>query len=243
MKKINNVLQNKWTGYSLLTILLVFVIVFCLFTAKTSADARAVQTELENTQNLLETVENDLSVASEYADTIESQLEETNKELEEKNTELTALTEDVAEIEANMFESKQVYGVVITDSDVKLLAKTVWGEARGLNDLERSMVVWCILNRVDAGGGTISQVIKAEGQFHGYSPSFPVQDDIVDLVRDVIARWQLEKVCAGDVGRTLPADYTYFNAKNGHNVYRNKYQGNYDIWDASDWNKIWNPYE
>ena len=172
----------------------------------------------------------------------EKQLKVSNSEVEKLNGEVESLTNDVAELEAEMFDSSLAVGVVMTTKDINMIARTVWGEARGLSDLEKSMVIWCILNRVDAGETSIARIITAEGQFHGYSPNFPVDEDIVALVKDVLARWQMEKVCAGDVGRTLPKDYLWFRAKNGHNVFRNKFDGNYDIWDQSDWNNIWNPY-
>lgn len=250
MKQLNNILQNKWTSISLLIILFITMVVFFNFAANASAETMSMQEKLDQkheelmeAQEEMATISIELSNVEMKAETVEKQLQEElaqkTEELSQKTEEVNSLTEDLDEIKENMFKSKQVYGVVVTESDVELLAKTVWGEARGLNDFEKSMVVWCILNRVDAGGGTIAQVIKAPGQFHGYSSNFPVDKDIAELVRDVLARWQLEKVCSGDVGRTLPADYLWFCAKNGHNVYRNKYSGNYKTWSMN----CWNPYE
>ena len=49
--------------------------------------------------------------------------------------------------------------VLWTEAELELIAQTVWAEARGVESrAEQAAVVWCILNRVDAGtwGDTIS---------------------------------------------------------------------------------------
>ena len=38
---------------------------------------------------------------------------------------------------------------VFTEEELEMVAKTVWGVARGCSDIQREAVVWCILNRVD----------------------------------------------------------------------------------------------
>ena len=245
MKKID-ILQNKWITIILIVTCLALIISFSLFAVKTSAEAVSVQEELIATneelmdaQAALETITIDLEQAKTRAAKAETELSESNMALMESEIELQEMTKNIAEIEEKLFDSEQVYGVIISDRDVDLIAKTVWGEARGLSKFEQSMVVWCILNRVDAGYGTIKQVVTAEGQFHGYKSHFPVKKDIKTLVKDVIARWQLEKVCHGDVGRTLPADYLYFYGDGKHNHYRTKYRGG-ETW---DWGNAWNPYE
>lgn len=129
-------------------------------------------------------------------------------------------------------------GNVIKTSDVELIAKTVYGEARGLSTLEQSAVIWCILNRVDAGYGSISEVILAPNQFVGYDVDNPVTDEFRALTEDVLLRWSIEKQCCGDVGRTLPSDYLWFRGSNGVNYFRNAWDGEYDIWDWS----YYNPY-
>lgn len=128
--------------------------------------------------------------------------------------------------------------ITINQSDVNLIAKTVYGEARGCSIVEQSAVVWCILNRVDAGYGTIEEVITAKYQFTGYNENNPVEGEFVELAIDVLLRWQAEKYCIGDVGRTLPDDYLWFHGDGKQNHFRNAYSGDYDIW---DWNCL-NPY-
>lgn len=128
--------------------------------------------------------------------------------------------------------------ITINQSDVELIAKTVYGEARGCSTVEQSAVIWCILNRVDAGYGSIEHVITKPYQFTGYKESNPINGEFVELAIDVLIRWQAEKHCIGDVGRTLPSDYLWFLGDGNHNHFRNKYSGDYNIW---DWGSL-NPY-
>lgn len=127
------------------------------------------------------------------------------------------------------------------------LAKTVWGEARGCTPMEQAAVVWCVLNRVDSElaympDDIISVITQIDGHghyhFRGYSPDFPVTDEIYDLVVDVLARWELEKTGVEDVGRVLPKEYLYFHGDGAHNHFRDEYSGG-NRWDWS----LPNPYE
>lgn len=173
----------------------------------------------------------------------------TQETLEEYTEKYNSLNEDYAKLSNDInfandtIESlkgdKYIVDATITENEINMLAKTVWGEARGCSKLEQSAVVWCILNRVDAGSGTIAEVITAEGQFSGYSKNFPVEDNIKDLVQDVVARWKIEKTTCGNIGRTLPKEYLYFSGRGGKNYFRDAYKGDYNVW---DWN-CWNPYE
>ena len=112
------------------------------------------------------------------------------------------------------------------------LAKMVWGEARGCSTTERAAVVWCVLNRVDAGYGTITSVVTEPGHFVGYDKDHPVDPEILALVQDVLDRWWLETTNSGEVGRVLPADYLWFHGDGTNNHFRNAYRGG-DVWDWS----------
>lgn len=86
-----------------------------------------------------------------------------------------------------------------TATDAKMIAKVMWGEARGIKSkTEVACIGWCILNRVDAGmGKNIEAVITAANQFF-YKPSFPTTSqaggyDLVALATDVLDRWSREK--------------------------------------------------
>lgn len=125
----------------------------------------------------------------------------------------------------------------ITERDIVLCAKLLWGEARGeKSKAEQAAVIWCVLNRLDAGySDTIEGVITARGQFTGYRESNPVTDELYELSRDVLMRYYLEKAGIQNAGRTLPKDYLWFTGYRGRNRFRNKYRStNYWDWSLPD---------
>ena len=124
-------------------------------------------------------------------------------------------------------------------TEVELLARVVWGEARGCDKTQQAAVVWCVLNRVDAGYGSIYEVVTAPGQFSGWNVHNPVITSMQEIVIDVLTRWNAEKVCIGDVGRVLPKEYIYFTGNGEVNLYRKDYNDYNHMWDWS----LPNPYE
>jgi len=139
--------------------------------------------------------------------------------------------EDITEVSEQITEM---------DEELDILAKLVWGEARGVeSQMEQAAVVWCALNRVDAGydDGTIRGVVTQRSQF-AYTSSAPVTDDLRALAQDVVTRWLLEKQGVEDVGRVLPCEYVYFAGHDGHNWFRIEYRCR-ERW---DWDCT-NPYE
>lgn len=115
----------------------------------------------------------------------------------------------------------------------ELIGRTIWGEARGIKSTaERAAVAWCILNRVDAWGQTIEQVVTEPYQFQGYREWGECPQEHIDLAADVLARWNAEKEGAAEVGRVLPADYLYFMGDGAHNHFTTDYKGT-DFWDWS----------
>ena len=117
-----------------------------------------------------------------------------------------------------------------TDEEVIVLAKMLWGEARGVSsDAEKAACVWCALNRVDYGYGDI---------IVGYNEKNPVDDDLITLCIDVLTRWYAEREGQVEVGRVLPADYLWFSGDGERNHFRNAYRGG-DRWDWS----LPSPYE
>ena len=126
-----------------------------------------------------------------------------------------------------------------TDEEVIVLAKMLWGEARGVNsDAEKAACVWCTLNRVDHGYGDIITVVTTPEQFVGYNAKNPIDDDLITLCIDVLSRWYAEKDGQAEVGRVLPADYLWFSGDGERNHFRNAYRGG-DRWDWS----LPSPYE
>jgi hypothetical protein len=118
------------------------------------------------------------------------------------------------------------------EADVEMLAKLVWGEARGCSTTEQAAVIWTVLNRVDSEEPyfphTIQEVVTQPNQFHGYHPNHPVEQDKVELAIDVLTRW-----LNGGEGRVLPKEYVFFHGDGLHNYFRIEYQHNGQYWDWS----------
>lgn len=116
-----------------------------------------------------------------------------------------------------------------------MCAKVVWAEARGIQSkAEQAAVIWCILNRYDAGiyGSSIEEVITAPHQF-AYSEESPATAELIELADDVLQRLWAEKTGETNVGRTLPEDYFFFEGDGAHNHYRTTYEKTGETWDWS----------
>ena len=116
------------------------------------------------------------------------------------------------------------YEMYFTEADVTALAQMLYGEARGCTVDNQMKCVWCVLNRVDDPRfpDTIQGVLSQPNQFHGYSPNFPVWDELKEVARDVLTRWSLEKQGV-TVERELPNTYCWFTGFNGSNHFREEY--------------------
>lgn len=126
-----------------------------------------------------------------------------------------------------------------TEQEVIILAQMLYGECRGVKSrTEQAACVWCVLNRCDAYGKTVVEVVTAPMQFQGYNPNHPVWNDLVALSEDVLSRWYREKDGEESVGRVLPADYLWFTGDGKRNHFRNEYKGG-EVWDWS----LPSPYE
>lgn len=116
------------------------------------------------------------------------------------------------------------YEMYFTDADVIAVAKMLWGEARGCTRDNQAMAVWCVCNRVDDPRfpDTILGVVAQPSQFYGYSPRFPVTDELYAVALDVLTRWSLEKQGA-EIVRELPTEYLWFTGTGKENVFRSTY--------------------
>lgn len=134
-------------------------------------------------------------------------------------------------------QTNQAY--TVTREEIETLAKIVYQEARGIREnSHKAAVVWCILNRVDDGywGDNIVDVATYPNAF-AWVPDTPVEEELVDLVVDVITRWNHEKEGLSDVGRTLPKEYLYFTGNGSYNHFTKEWKST-DYWDWS----LPNPY-
>lgn len=120
------------------------------------------------------------------------------------------------------------------EKEIKMLAQVVYNEARGINGTHhKAAPIWCVLNRVDSPqfDDTISEVITYPGAF-AWTSNTRVEDEFVELVKDVLTRWLLEQEGYEEVGRVLPSEWLYFHGSGGVNKY--KKQNNSTVyWDWS----------
>lgn len=127
----------------------------------------------------------------------------------------------------------------LLESDINYLARTLWGEARGIEStMEKAAVCWCVLNRVDSEEwdfrdmNTIESVVTAPNQFMGYDKKNPLDDELVEIAKDVLTRWYMEKDGIENVGRVLPKEYTHFYGDGESNYFRTDWRGK-EFWDWS----------
>lgn len=130
--------------------------------------------------------------------------------------------------------AKEEPDTALDPEELELVARTIWGEAEGVASRdEQAAVAWCILNRVDAWGKTIEEVVTAPSQFHGY---YRVKGEVPEnfryLAADVMNRWNAEKKGSKDVGRVLPAGYLYFVGDGDRNHFTKEW-GTRNYWDWS----------
>lgn len=129
-------------------------------------------------------------------------------------------------------------GTIFTDDEVDALAKLVYGEARGCNVEGQAGVVWCVLNRVDDERfpDTVMGVITQYNQFFGYRESNPVLPELVEVVEDVLMRYNVEESgVAKNPGRVLPREYVFFSGNGGSENYFTVTYAAREVWDWSAW--------
>ena len=113
-----------------------------------------------------------------------------------------------------------------TDEETDMLAKTVWGEARGCSDIQQEAVVWCVLNRVDDPRfpDSIESVINQKNEFFGFDASNPVGEDIRALVKKVLLVWATEGIMPAEgKERVLPREYVFFSGDGYQNIFTTGY--------------------
>ena len=208
----------------ILIVVCVFAIIFGFIQVKREADAME---ERAAARAMVDREEDILIAEKEPEDTLCMEIDE----------------EEEKEKEAKYEEWVDPY----TKEDVIAAAKLLWGEARGVPDLvigdrvisskcQQAAVLWTVLNRYDAGyGDSVTAVITAPGQYHGYSESNPVDSDLLDLTIDVLNRWTHEKWDGDSIGRVLPEDYMWFHGDGTYNYFRNEFESDsYWTWELFD---------
>ena len=118
-------------------------------------------------------------------------------------------------------EAPVYYEMYFTEDDVAEVAKMLWGEARGCTRDNQIKCAWVVCNRVDDARfpDTIQGVLSQPHQFHGYSGSFPVTDELYSIAFDVLTRWSYEKQGI-PVRRELPESFLWFTGNGQENIFR-----------------------
>ena len=121
-------------------------------------------------------------------------------------------------------EAPVYYEMYFTEDDIAEVAKMLWGEARGCTRDNQIKCVWVVLNRVDDERfpDTIQGVLSQPHQFHGYSESFPVTDELYSVAFDVLTRWSYEKQGI-PVRRELAKSFLWFTGDGVTNYFREVY--------------------
>ena len=137
------------------------------------------------------------------------------------------------------------YRSLCNEDDVARIARMVFGEAGGVSSTDsassltqQAAVIWTVLNRVDMGYGSISEIV-VPSIYNGYNPNLPlsaVGQTIVNLTYDVLCRWYAEQDGYSVSGRVIPKDVIYFYGDGAVNHFYSDYSCMQQIIGASDKN-------
>ena len=89
------------------------------------------------------------------------------------------------------FSGRGENDMLYTQQDVEAVARAVYGEARGTSPEEQRLVVWTVLQRLDdpRWPDSITGVVTQPGQFQGYDPTHPLDETILALCEQEMAKW------------------------------------------------------
>ena len=136
----------------------------------------------------------------------------------------------VPEPEPTPVEGTPIIKQWYTEEDIKIATNVLWHEARGIKrGVELACVVYTACNRVDAGYGTLREVLTTKHQF-AYVTGARIPNDATyqrcyEIVVDVLYNWNIEKNGGENPSRCLPQGYLWFSGSGGHNWFRNRYSG------------------
>lgn len=107
-----------------------------------------------------------------------------------------------------------------------LLAKMLWGEARGCSTTEQAACVWVALNRVSdpRWPDTLREVLLQPEQFRGLREDNPATEELMALAEDVLSRRARELAGETAVGRVIPEDYFFWAGDGKRNHFRKEYE-------------------
>lgn len=112
------------------------------------------------------------------------------------------------------------------EEEIVLLAKMLWGEARGCSTTEQAACVWVALNRVSdpRWPDTLREVLLQPEQFRGLREDNPATEELMALAEDVLSRRERELAGETAVGRVIPEDYFFWAGDGKRNHFRKEYR-------------------
>ena len=209
----------------IIIVLLIFGIFSTILGLTNNSNIRVTETEVNDLTERIEVLEEKCSFLYEELATLQTTLDE---------LECYGYYEE-PEPEIKNISSEDISTTDSYDEEAQYIAKVVWAEARGCSRTEQAAVIWCILNRVDSDirdmPDDIISVVTAPNQF-AYRDSSPITDELYELAKDVISRWEREKNGETNVGRVLPKEYLWFHGDGTNNHFRDAFKGG-NRWDWS----------
>lgn len=201
------------------------LILVCLVGCTKIVDETSIPTEVTEVVETTEVIETSevVEVTEAITECTTAPTETTETYVEIETTEVPEETE-VVETEPAMLSMDEFEDE--WREETIYLAKTIWGEARGLDAEGQEKVAWCVLNRVDDPrfDNNIISVVTAPHQFYGYNEDYSYTKEMYTIALKAIWLWQLEKTGVS-VNRLLAPEYVYFsaNAQGTENVYRTEF--------------------
>lgn len=107
-------------------------------------------------------------------------------------------------------------------AEAEEIAKVLYGTARFNNEHDQTLVVWCILNRVEHDNypDTIKEVCQQEAQWMGYSENNPILSELYK-----VANTELERYYSGDY-RPMSPEFIFMSWTEDEIVLRDRFEEN-----------------
>ena len=103
---------------------------------------------------------------------------------------------DAKELELEQARLSEEY---VQKQEAQAVARAIYGirnfvEKYGYSNADLETYVRCMLNRADATGQSVIEVVSKKGQFLGYSDDNPLVQEYYDLALRLVADWHAETV-------------------------------------------------
>lgn len=182
----------------------------------------------------------DLAAAEQRAARAEARAEALETERRAQAASEPMLSAEPMQIAIPAAEAAQEPETEQEEETIVLLAKMLWGEARGCSTTEQAACVWVALNRVSdpRWPDTLREVLLQPEQFRGLREDNPATEELMALAEDVLSRRARELAGEAAVGRVIPEDYFFWAGDGKRNHFRKEYRSK-DRWGWS----MKSPYE